>query len=395
MDKRARKLFRRAVQNQIFGASEYIWEADAWHDVFGSIRDDDTFRMLYLFLDVNAIIPTSEISDFYLRDKRPYEFIDHDAHGNKLVKRRIPDATMGLRTYSDLDLDHGYRINHDGTRPHKSLMGYRIHAQMEDEERGLIVDGIWGESNLIFPFAVYEAKKHASTLEQAKEQIYHAFRVYLAMLDDVARDPLDITQYQSEESTCYQLFGFISCGSYWEVYVAYNRYGQCHVDTIWKGDVKDFNRARELICLVNQVHEFAANQHRKFVIKHLEPWLGQFEDPKPKSPRFDENGWPKWRPGSGVIRLKWPAWRKIYRESKEARDTIAAESRSRKRLKVQDNARNRHSQASQKGRIIMVSNETHTNVQRTRDSYSNKRNGPQPKRHHGRPKIRAKTSTNP
>jgi hypothetical protein len=45
MDKRARKLFRRAVQNQIFGASEYIWEADAWHDVFGSIRDDDTFRM--------------------------------------------------------------------------------------------------------------------------------------------------------------------------------------------------------------------------------------------------------------------------------------------------------------------------------------------------------------
>lgn len=231
MDKRARKLFRRAVQNQIFGASEYIWEADAWHDVFGSIRDDDTFRMLYLFLDVNAIIPTSEISDFYLRDKRPYEFIDHDAHGNKLVKRRIPDATMGLRTYSDLDLDHGYRINHDGTRPHKSLMGYRIHAQMEDEERGLIVDGIWGESNLIFPFAVYEAKKHASTLEQAKEQIYHAFRVYLAMLDDVARDPLDITQYQSEESTCYQLFGFISCGSYWEVYVAYNRYGQCVSDT--------------------------------------------------------------------------------------------------------------------------------------------------------------------
>jgi hypothetical protein len=230
MDKRARKLFRRAVQNQIFGASEYIWEADAWHDVFGSIRDDDTFRMLYLFLDVNAIVPISKMSDSYLRDKRPYDFVD-DAHGNKLVKRRIPDATMGLRTYKDLDLDHGYRINHDGTRPNKSLMEYRIRKQMWDRKRGLIVDGVWGDNNLIFPFAVYEAKKHASTLEQAKEQVYHAFRVYLAMLDDLARDPLDVTQYQSEESTCYQLFGFISCGSYWEVYVAYNRDGRCVSDT--------------------------------------------------------------------------------------------------------------------------------------------------------------------
>ena len=157
------------------------------------------------------------------------------------------------------------------------------------------------------------------------------------------------------------------------------------MDAIWKGDVKDFNRARELICLVDQVHGFAANQHRKFVIKHLEPWLGQFEDPKPKSPGFDEDGWPKWRPGSDVVTVKWPAWTKIYFESKEARDTIAAESRSRKRLKVQDNARNRHSQALRKGRITRVQNETHKKVQRSRDSHSNKPNQPQPERHHGRP----------
>jgi hypothetical protein len=30
-------------------ASEFNWEADAWHDVFGLIRDDDTFRMLFPF----------------------------------------------------------------------------------------------------------------------------------------------------------------------------------------------------------------------------------------------------------------------------------------------------------------------------------------------------------
>jgi hypothetical protein len=48
-----------------------------------------------------------EDSDLYLRDKRPYEFIEKDAHNKISVKRRIPDATMGLRTYSDSDLDHG------------------------------------------------------------------------------------------------------------------------------------------------------------------------------------------------------------------------------------------------------------------------------------------------
>lgn len=98
---------------------------------------------------------------------------------------------------------------------------------MYDRQCGLIVDGIWGESNLIFPFAVYEAKKRASTWEQAEDQVYHAFKVYLAMLDDLARDPLNVTEYQSEESAHYQLFGFTSCGSYWKVYIAWNFLGDC------------------------------------------------------------------------------------------------------------------------------------------------------------------------
>jgi hypothetical protein len=180
----------------------------------------------------------SERSDLYLRDKRPYEFIEKDANNNKSVKRRIPDATMGLRTYSDSDLEHGYtcnvvdcKVNHDSMQPNESLLDYRIDAQMYDKQCGLIVDGIWGESNLIFPFAVYEAKKRASTWEKAEDQVYHAFQVYLAMLDDLARDPLDVTRYQSEESARYQLFGFTSCGSCWKVYIAWNFLDNCVSNT--------------------------------------------------------------------------------------------------------------------------------------------------------------------
>jgi hypothetical protein len=45
---RTNRLVTRAQQNKHFMASEFNWEADAWHDVFGLIRDDDTFRMLFL-----------------------------------------------------------------------------------------------------------------------------------------------------------------------------------------------------------------------------------------------------------------------------------------------------------------------------------------------------------
>jgi hypothetical protein len=48
MDDRASKLFNRAMRNHVLEASEFNWEADAWHDVFGLIRGDDTFRMYSL-----------------------------------------------------------------------------------------------------------------------------------------------------------------------------------------------------------------------------------------------------------------------------------------------------------------------------------------------------------
>jgi AT hook motif len=44
------------------------------------------------------------------------------------------------------------------------------------------------------------------------------------------------------------------------------------VETIWEGDVKEFSRAAELICIVDQIHDYAVNYHRSFVINHLEAW---------------------------------------------------------------------------------------------------------------------------
>ena len=98
---------------------------------------------------------------------------------------------------------------------------------MNNGDCGLVVDGVWGKTDLVFPFAVYEAKKRASSYKDAEEQTYHACKTYLAMLDDLARNPDNVAEYQTAGSSKYQLFAFTSCGSYWEVYVAWNFLNKC------------------------------------------------------------------------------------------------------------------------------------------------------------------------
>jgi hypothetical protein len=44
------------------------------------------------------------------------------------------------------------------------------------------------------------------------------------------------------------------------------------VETIWEGNVKEFSRAFELICIVDQIQDYAVNHHRPFVMNHLEAW---------------------------------------------------------------------------------------------------------------------------
>ncbi|TRX87833.1 hypothetical protein FHL15_011273 [Xylaria flabelliformis] len=262
LDDRATRLQKRTIQHQLHETSEFGWEVFAWQDVFGIILDDETFRV----------------------DKRPYEYIVRDENGVSTVKKRIPDATLGLRTYDNYDLKRGYqctiddcKVDHSSMQPDKRLSRDDLSNMMHDGSCGLIVDGVWGKTNPVFPFAVYEAKKRASNYGAAEEQIYHACRTYLAMLDDLARDPDNVNRYQTSESSKYQLFAFTSCGPYWVVYIAWNQLNECHVETIWEGDIKDWSRAFELICIIDQIQSYAAHQHRPFVMKHLEAWHAKYQ----------------------------------------------------------------------------------------------------------------------
>lgn len=50
LDERTTKLYKRAIRNQLYKASEFCWEVSAWSDVFGLLYDDERFIMLVLSL---------------------------------------------------------------------------------------------------------------------------------------------------------------------------------------------------------------------------------------------------------------------------------------------------------------------------------------------------------
>ncbi|KAJ0100642.1 hypothetical protein J7T55_013220, partial [Diaporthe amygdali] len=232
-------------------------------------------------------------------DKRPYEFVEYTDNIKLTVESRTPDATIGLRTYetSSLQLvstcvDPGCNEDLGAEPPDRRLSQVDLKNMMTNSECGLIVDGLWGQTDLVFPFAVYGAKKESTSLEAALDQVHHACRTYLAMLDDLARNPENVAEYQTEESSRHQMFAFVSCDSLWQVLVAWNQAGACvsrnfeqlnntsyrlltgislqMVETIWQGDVKHFDRATELIYLLNQIRRYATHDHRDYVMKHLE-----------------------------------------------------------------------------------------------------------------------------
>jgi hypothetical protein len=160
--------------------------------------------------------------------------LEIDNAGKQVVKKRIPDATIGLKSYNDFFLKRGYvcsapdcKEDHSTMQPDKRLSERDLRAMMHDPECGLAVDGVWGKTELLFPFAVYEAKKRATLHQQAEEQIYHACRTYLAVLDDLARNPNNVAEYQTEESSKYQIFAFASCGSHWQVFLVWNFVHDC------------------------------------------------------------------------------------------------------------------------------------------------------------------------
>ncbi|KAF4946670.1 hypothetical protein FGADI_11018 [Fusarium gaditjirri] len=261
---RAERLQKKSIDNEYYQSSESLWETIALSTVFSPVLDDESLRM----------------------DKRPYEFIEC-SKGKQALKYRIPDWTMGLKSYEDFFLERGFICNnedctdnHEKQQPDKRLSDTRLREMMENPKCGLIVDGVWGQTNLMFPFAIYEAKKDVSSMTTAVRQLSHACKTYLAMLDDLARDPDDISRYQERTSEKYQLFAFASCGSYWQAFTAWNDKGECMIERIWDGDVKVPDNAMSLICIMNQVHDYATDQHRPFVMRHLEAWHSKHERTK-------------------------------------------------------------------------------------------------------------------
>lgn len=276
---------------------------------------------------------------------------------------------MGLKSYNDFDLKNGYlctvtdcRIDHAHEQPQKTLSESRIKLQMYMQECGLMVDGVWGETDILFPFAVYEAKKKVSSFDQARNQIYHACRTYLAMMDDLARVPSDVSKYQTEGSKQQQIFALMSCGYKWEVYAVWQFFGSCvrqlsklrlepylrclqFIETIWEGDIRNFSGSYDLICIVDQIHDFAITQHRQYVISHLEPWLIRAEEIMTLRLSQQLDQIEKLEIGefldsldyglldtSSEIHTYQPEWVKLKELSKRVRNTKAAQTRKRNLL---------------------------------------------------------------
>lgn len=121
--------------------------------------------------------------------------------------RRTPDATLGLRADNEGDsilepsrlrrlrFDTKIQVSGDPGAKHKS-------------------------TNVLFPFAVYEAKKDAVSVHEAERQVAQACDRYLGLIDSVVRDPMDSSTYQRQTSSEYQIFAFTSCGANWKVFKA-------------------------------------------------------------------------------------------------------------------------------------------------------------------------------
>ncbi|GKZ31246.1 hypothetical protein AbraIFM66950_011539 [Aspergillus brasiliensis] len=273
---------RQALLDEV---SEFNWEADAWRDVFGRLRDDDRLRM----------------------DKREYNFKATllprvMAGSNAYMGKRIPDMTFGLSSYASADpLDEG--IDERERRIRRSLhvdyLNYCVCNRF-----GLMVDGKWGKTTVLFPFAVYEAKKNDKSELAVKLQLKLALNAYLKMLDTLLIQPDDSKtneERQPTHNTVNPIFGFTSSGSIWKLYVGYLPAGMraespmeaedplCdansarltyilhiqHMKLIWWGDLVSREDAGELLDIVDQIHEYAVTTHRPLVARHLEKFVAK------------------------------------------------------------------------------------------------------------------------
>lgn len=103
----------------------------------------------------------------------------------------------------------------------------RLEALLLHQQYGLISDPRWGETSLVFPFAVYEAKGWSGDARAARRQACSAGKVYLDLLDNLARQLGKAGEkngrYQTDQSRNSQVFVYTSFGAHWHVLVGYKR----------------------------------------------------------------------------------------------------------------------------------------------------------------------------
>jgi hypothetical protein len=158
-----------------------------------------------------------QVTDGRGSDQAGIQFISKSVDGNDAMEHRRPDAILALKA--------GDIPGHDGDR--LLLSREQLEKQMNDRRCGLVVSGVWGETRCAFPFAVYEAKKKYMSELEAKEQGFRAAAHLLSLLDDLARDPANLKQYQFPGNHVGQMFVFTSCGPMATIYAAWYRGLKC------------------------------------------------------------------------------------------------------------------------------------------------------------------------
>lgn len=133
---------------------------------------------------------------------------------------RVPDCSFGLAVGDELLSENlGSVLTSKGVLNSKCLKDFLWHWKS-----GLISDPKLLNFSLAFPWAVYEAKKDYS--EQMVEQIERASEIYLRLLNDLVLQPgrpETAREFQTQESSRFQIFSFTSEGPNWKVYVCYRK----------------------------------------------------------------------------------------------------------------------------------------------------------------------------
>ncbi|KAF2500436.1 hypothetical protein BU16DRAFT_602269 [Lophium mytilinum] len=277
--KRAEVLAKHMQDNERFTKSEYAWEADAWSDVFGKIRDDP-----HLAADKREIrakvAKTDEVKGTLI--------------GESHTVKRIPDATFGLSMFPKDSPE-----SRAASGPDRQLCEDQLALLYAEFKFAVDPRMDRDDTSLIFPWGVYEAKGWAGDCRDARRQALAAGAAYLDMLDCLARKP-DFkgvpTTYQTPGSRNFQVFALTSYGAQWHINVGYRRRREqvdhkcadwvhpVHVEEkrvseyvyifqrVWSGRVVTQRRAYELLTLIDQIQYWATHQHRDFVTRHLVPW---------------------------------------------------------------------------------------------------------------------------